>query len=340
MLAIAAIVAVVSSVVMFPGIRAAVSDLSATASNSLKAGEIGNPPDGLPNPKTASTAQGAAETSVLSAPSNIIGSGYVVAPRSLLVKSEIAGRVKDLAVEVGDHIESGEPVAWLDTTKAELNLAIEKSQVELSLAQVAVACAEIDMAKAPLVRLEKLAEKKVVAQSVLEDAKLKIGRLAKNVVVELRKLETAQLRVRQAEDQISRHTIRAPFDAVVVERPAVPGMLLSSGEESGPNEAALMALIDISELYIDVDVAERHIGGISAGQAVQVRLDAYPNRVLDARVMSINPRASREKGTISVRSKFTTEDLSGVLPNMAAKVTFVADGPHIELSATDPGRRN
>ncbi|GAB5434374.1 MAG: hypothetical protein EpisKO_37440 [Epibacterium sp.] len=84
-----------------------------------------------------------------------------------------------------------------------------------------------------------------------------------------------------------------------------------------------MELMDISHLYVDVDVAERNIAAIGLDQSAEVRLDAFPERSFAAQVTMIDPRASREKATIRVRLRLEADDLIGVRPNMSAKATFI-----------------
>ena len=81
--------------------------------------------------------------------------------------------------------------------------------------------------------------------------------------------------------------------------------------------------MDVSHLYVDVDVAERNIAEIQIDQMADVRLDAFPDRSFSAQVTVIDPRASREKATIRVRLRLDAEDLIGVRPNMSAKTTFI-----------------
>ncbi|WP_165390151.1 efflux RND transporter periplasmic adaptor subunit [Thalassococcus sp. S3] len=334
------------SAVAFPGLRGSVAD---TVTNqvgqfagmwseadpvvkaSAKPGEV-RTADRAPTPTPRPAIQTARSVP------NIVGSGHVIAPKEVVVQSEIPGRVDRLGVDIGDIVRKGDVVAWLDATEAELALEIAQSDVELARSEVNLARAELAAAEGPIARLETLVDRGTASSAQLSDARLSAQHLAQAIAVAQRKLDTAQLRVAQARATLDRHVLRAPFDAVVVERPAAPGMLLSSGEDGGADAAGLMTLMDVSEMFIDVDVAERNIAGIRADMPAEAQLDAYPDRKLDARVVSINPRASREKGTVTVRLKLETADLTGVLANMAAKVTFTADR-QLELSAVDIYRR-
>ena len=53
-------------------------------------------------------------------------------------------------------------------------------------------------------------------------------------------------------------------------------------------------------------------------------LDAYPDWTIPASVIAIVPTANREKATVKVRIGFEQKD-PRILPDMAVKVTFLAD---------------
>lgn len=127
------------------------------------------------------------------------------------------------------------------------------------------------------------------------------------------------LAVRQAEDVLTRFTLRAPFDGVIVERNAQVGDIRPSVFD-GPQDGMLVVL-DPTALIIDVDVAETNLSHIEIGQSATARLDAFPDEAFDMIVSMIAPQASVEKGTVSVRLTFETPP-TNILPNMSAKVSF------------------
>jgi len=252
----------------------------------------------------------------------IIGSGFVVAPTSVTLMSEIGGRVARVEVAIGDRLEAGSPVLRLDDSDARLTLGLAREDMRLAQARLDSARAEHAAAAAPLQRLETLDARGVGRRAALEDARLQLASLAHGIAIARSQLETARLTLQRAERDLDKHVLRAPFDAVVVDLPAAPGMTVSSGTSGGADEAGLMQLMDIRQLYVDVDVAERNIAAIRREQLAEIRLDAFPDRSLGAQVVAIDPRASREKATIRVRLKLDATDLAGVRPNMSAKATF------------------
>ncbi|MEP3300169.1 MAG: efflux RND transporter periplasmic adaptor subunit [Pseudoruegeria sp.] len=264
----------------------------------------------------------------------IVGSGHVIALHALAVGAEIDGQVKQIAVETGQHISAGDLLVQLDDSNAKLAHDIARANQAVSAAQLDQARAAVAQAAAPVVRLRPLVERGAASRAQLEDAELAQMQFEESVEVARRQFDLAKLQTEQAWRTVTLHTIRAPFDAVVVDRPAVPGQLIAQMGQSTPEDSILLTLLDTSSLFIDVDVAERNVAHVQVDTLAEVRLDAFPDRRLNAYVYSIYPRASREKGTVTVRLKLEPADHDGILVNMAARVTFT-QGREIELSALD-----
>ena len=109
------------------------------------------------------------------------------------------------------------------------------------------------------------------------------------------------------------HSLRAPFSGTVVARN------ISLGELVGPNDV-LFTVADLSMVWIELDVFERDLSRVRAGQAVDVGVTAYPGRrfvgrlayvgdVLDdttrtvrARVEIPNPNAALKPGMFATAS--------------------------------------
>lgn len=283
----------------------------------------GQAPLSAPEPALAAATGTTAGTAV-------IGSGHVIARHELALGSRITGQVARVFVEAGQPVRAGTPLVELDRTDAELALQVALAEIALAEAAVSTSRAEVEAARAPLRRLDRLVPRGAASEAELEYAQLELARLEQEVLRSQRQHDIALLQAARARRALSLHTIVAPFDAVVADQRTVPGQVIVETGQSGPEDTVLMTLLDTSALYVDVDVAERNAARIAQGMAAELRLDAWPDRTFPAQVVSIEPRASREKGTVTARLEFAPGDTEGVLVNMAAKVTFA---PSQTLSA-------
>jgi HlyD family secretion protein len=138
-------------------------------------------------------------------------------------------------------------------------------------------------------------------------------------------VQLAQANLALLDDQISKTTVLAPVDGVVMTRNAEPGSVVNAG-------AALLTLARLDQLTITVYVPEDRVGEVSLGQTANVSVDSFPGVIFNAAVTYISDQAEftpRNVQTVSGRKntvfaiKLKLNDISEQLkPGMPADVTF------------------
>src|SRR5262252_8728365 len=255
--------------------------------------------------------------------SGLAASGYVVARRKATVAAEITGKVVAVLVEEGKIVKEGQVLARLDSVLAEKDLALAKSRVETAEAAIAVVTADLDDAVRIVTRARTLSQRNVMSEADLTKAEARAGVLSAQLRQYQAQLETALLDAQRNATVLEKHQIRAPFDGIVVDKSAQPGEMISPLSAGGGfTRTGICTIVDMDSIEIEVDVNEAFIGRVSAGQAVNAVLDAYPDWTIPAYVIAIVPTANREKGTVRVRIGFRQKD-PRILPDMAVKVTFL-----------------
>ncbi|CAA9889823.1 putative membrane fusion protein SilB [Candidatus Methylobacter favarea] len=110
--------------------------------------------------------------------------------------------------------------------------------------------------------------------------------------------------------------LTAPVNGVVLEKPAVEGMRFMPGE-------LLFRIADLSTVWLLADVFEQDIGGVRQGQAVQVHIDAYPERLFSGKVDFIYPTLATATRTVQVRIELPND--KGLLkPGLYGSVALAA----------------
>ena len=87
-----------------------------------------------------------------------------------------------------------------------------------------------------------------------------------------------------AEIQLARTELRAPFAGIVLSRSLEPGEVVAPGRE-------VLAIADLSTVDLKIFVGETEIGRVVPGQAVEVRIDTFPDRTYPGHVAYISPQA-------------------------------------------------
>jgi Cu(I)/Ag(I) efflux system membrane fusion protein len=88
--------------------------------------------------------------------------------------------------------------------------------------------------------------------------------------------------------------LRSPTSGVVLEKPSVEGMRFMPGE-------VLYRIADLSSLWLLGDVFEQDLASVQTGQAVRIKVDAYPDREFSGKVSFVYPTVSPETRTAKVR---------------------------------------
>jgi RND family efflux transporter MFP subunit len=85
-------------------------------------------------------------------------------------------------------------------------------------------------------------------------------------------------------------------------------------------------MANLSDMRAEVDVNEADLNRVRMRQPAQVTPDAYPDARYAAEVVKLYPQVDRQKGTLKIEVHILEPD-ARLLPDMSARVTFLADPP-------------
>jgi HlyD family secretion protein len=256
----------------------------------------------------------------------LTASGYVVARRKAAVAAEITGKVIELFVDEGMVVQQGQVVARLDSALAEADLSLAKSRATAAEAAATAIAADLRDAERILHRVQTLSQRSFASEADLTRAEAKVGVLRAQLGQAEANAQTARLDVQRSATMLDKHSIRAPFGGVVVERSAQPGEMISPMSAGGSfTRTGICTIVDMDSIEVEVDVNEAFIGRVQPGGPIEAVLDAYPDWTIPAAVIAVVPTANREKATVKVRIALKLKD-PRVLPDMAVKVKFLDHG--------------
>ncbi len=250
-------------------------------------------------------------------------SGYVVADRKSAVASKVTGRLVFLGVEEGSRVMEGQIIARLESKDAAAARDRARHNVAVARYQLDQARAEKVNAGLDYERKQALVEKGTIARSLFDTAEARFRTAAAAEEGLSAALLAAKAALAEAEVLLDYTNIRAPFDAVVLTKNADIGDIVTPLAATADAKAAVVTIADMESLLVEVDVSEANIGRVAAGQPCEIRLDAFPDRRFPGRVHMVLPTADRSKASITVKVAFE-ERSAGVLPEMSAKVAFLA----------------
>jgi RND family efflux transporter MFP subunit len=251
------------------------------------------------------------------AEAKLTSTGYVVPQRTSKVGAKTAGRIAKVNVVEGSRVKAGDVLAELDAADVGAQLQSAKARVAHARAAVQTAKAELADAQQKAKRERKLAQAGVGAAAAAEDLEARVLPAQRQVSAAEAAVKASEAEAAAIEVNLGYLTIVAPMDGVVVNKPA------QVGEVVGIQAAQIVELADFSSLVVETDVPEGKLHLIGENDPCDIILDAYPDRTYAGRVKEVSPRVNRAKATVVVKVAFEG-DAKDVLPDMAARVTFLA----------------
>ena len=270
------------------------------------------------------TAQAIEAGGAATANSVLDATGYVTARRQATVSAKITGKVAEVLIEEGQRVEEGEVLARLEPTDADAQRSLSAAQLEASRSAVTQVRAQLKLAESTLVRNRELAGRKLIAQSLLDQAQAERDALAAQLSSAQRNVDVASRALNLSDIGVDNTVVRAPFAGVITVKAAQPGEIVSPMSSGGFTRTGIGTVVDMDSLEVQVDVNEAFIGRVKANQPVEAVLNAYPDWKIPCEVIAIVPTADRSKATVKVRIAFLLKD-PRIVPEMGVRVSFLED---------------
>ena len=253
---------------------------------------------------------------------------YVRASK-LMVSTDISGIVSQVNVKEGQAVKTGDVLFQvdpkqfsiaLDSAKAQLamttlNIEAMKQDYRRILSDISSQQAQVDLAAANYDRSAALVKTgsasqanydqtrfaleagKKQLQALNDQAKVQLARLGGNPDIqpsEHPQYRQVQAQVDEAQRQLDHTTVRAPFNGIVTQVPALqPGTFLVSQTAALTNTGAV-GLVSSDDLWVEANMKETDLTRVRVGNPVELWIDTYPSRSWLGTVESISPASGAE----------------------------------------------
>jgi len=217
------------------------------------------------------------------------------------VYAKIAGYVKSVRVDKGDHVEEGQVLGVLESPEVDQ--------------QVAAAEADVAVKRRTFERYQQLVKKDFVSVQDFETARAQY--------------EVSLATVKQAQALRAYETLRAPFAGVVTARYVDPGALIPAATGSTESALPLVEIADLRRLRVLVFVQQDAAPFVHAGDQVTIRVDEQPDLCIRAPVsrcaQALDPR------TRAMLCEVWLENQNRLYPGTFVHVTFHLVAPRTPL---------
>ncbi len=214
--------------------------------------------------------------------------GTLHANESIMIRPEIAGRVRQVLFQEGQAVEKD---AFL--------IELDDSELQAELAQAA---AQLKVSRLTYERIKQLDTdgKRYVAKQQLDEV--------------AGSLQAAQAAHVLYSTRLAKTKIRAPFSGLTGIRRISPGDFVVAGQD-------LVNLEDVRTLKIDFKVSETLLRHLVPGQSVEVATDAYPGETFQGTVYVVDPRIDISTRSIQARARIPNVNYR-LRPGMFAQLTL------------------
>jgi HlyD family secretion protein len=251
--------------------------------------------------------------------------GTVKACQRARLAPPMGGQIDKLPVKKGDHVRTGQVLLelWNDDLRAVARLA-QRDAIAAG-ARAEQACVTAEVARRDAERVEQLLERKLVAADAVDRARGQAdsGEAACRAARE--DIKVAQARVDQANANLERTILRAPFDGIVAEINGELGEFVTPSPVGIPTPPAV-DIVDISCLYVTAPIDEVDAPRIREGMPARVTLDAFRDRTFPARVRRVAPYVldlEKQARTVEVEAELEKQEGVELLPGYSADVEVI-----------------
>jgi multidrug efflux system membrane fusion protein len=220
-------------------------------------------------------------------PNLLTAVGDLAAVHQVNVTSDVNGRITEILFQAGADVKAGTPLVQLFDGPEQADLASFKAQAT--------------MAQLSLERAKQLASRQFSPQATVDQAQSSF--------------DQANAGIAKTQAIISQKLVRAPFDGELGVRKVEVGQYLTAGTQ-------IVSLTDLSVLFANFTMPEKDSGQLKVGQIVRIKVDAYPGKLFEGKITTIEPQISADTRNIRVQATIANSDKI-LKPGMFATTTVV-----------------
>ncbi len=210
--------------------------------------------------------------------------GTLRAVRGADLSLEVPGVVQEITFQSGDEVKEGQVLLRL---RADDEIArLESLEASAELAQI-----NYD-------RNVKQLKAQAISQALVDNDEAT--------------LRNARAQVATQKAIIEKKYLRAPFSGKLGLRQVDLGQFLAAG-------TVISTLQSLDPIFVDFLLPQQAVARIAPGQAVKVKVDAFPGRTYEGKITAINPKIETASRNVQVRAELPN-DGQKLLPGMFATV--------------------
>jgi RND family efflux transporter MFP subunit len=252
------------------------------------------------------------------------------------VMAKVSGYVKEIRVDVGDHVRQGQMLASIEVPEMQDDMTRAQATIDQAEAEVIGARDEIrradsshEIAHLSSQRISSVVKERpgLVAQQEIDDARSRdlvaeaqLGGANSRLAAALQRVSVTRAELARVKTMLAYTQVTAPFAGVITKRYANTGSMIQAGTASQTQAMPLVRLSQNSLLRLILPVPESAVSLVKVGQELTVRIPTL-NRTFSGKVARFSDRVQ-----LSTRTMDTEVDVPNptftLVPGMYAEVNF------------------
>ena len=250
--------------------------------------------------------------------------GTLEAVSTVQVGSQLSGRIAELLADYNSVVRKGQVIARLDPSIFEAQAAQSRATLTRVRAQVERARVQREDAAHKLARAKELSARQLLAASDLDTAQSTYDAADADWKSAQADVVQAEASLSQSEVNLEHAVIRSPIDGIVISRSVDVGQTVAAAMQA---PTLFVIANDLSRMQVNASIDEADIGVIRPRQDVRFKVDAFPDREFEGRVVQVRlqPTVVQNVTTYTTVIEVPNPDLA-LKPGMTASVTIDVAG--------------
>ena len=255
----------------------------------------------------------------------VTANGTIQPTRSINIGSELSGTVLKVNVDVNDRIIKGQVLVELDPAKLRDQILRAKAALAAASAKLQQTGATVTEAQSAMARFEEVARLsagKVPSKTELDSARAALERAIADEGSARAGVADARAALSTDQINLSKSSIVAPADGVVLTRNVDPGNAVAASLQA---VTLFTVAEDLAKLRLWVYVDEADVGSVKTGQDATFTVSGYPGRKFPAQITRVGFGSTITDNVVTYLTYLDVNnaDLS-LRPGMTATATITA----------------
>ena len=242
---------------------------------------------------------------------NLIGLQTVdIAPRT-------GGRLLSVNVQLGDRVRRGQVLAKVEDREIVEQVRQAEASQEVSKATIRQREADLKVAELNFERSKNLFQRQLLAKQALDDAESRYMAAVAQFDLSKAQLNQNDARLQELRINLQNTSVTSPVDGFVGKRSVDPGAMVNTN-------TAIASVVDISRLRLVVNVVEKDLRMVSAGDPAVVEVDAYPGEKFNGKIARVAPVLDPATRTATMEVEIPNGDYK-LKPGMYARINLTVE---------------